>query len=108
MAQKGKCDSFGNKALVFDRFEQTFNFKMPGGRSTHRTCVGCFLSIVLLAVILLFALIKYDSVKADPVIIESVQESFFDAEKLWSLEDAGLNIAFGITAFDGGQEQEED
>ena len=57
---------------------------------------------------LTFALMRYDNVKQGPFGMEIVEEGYFSADTIFTSEEEHFRFAFGITAFDGGKEEEED
>ena len=81
---------------------------MPDGRTKHKTYIGVLFTVILLGIILFFAVLRIGNVKQGPVVIESVEEDYFGVDHIWSSDDANFRFAFGITAFDGGKQAEED
>ena len=60
---------------------------MPNGKTTYKTGFGLVLSLILFGFIVYYAIIRFDHVKADPVLIESVEYDFFDSKSIWSSEE---------------------
>ena len=60
---------------------------MPNGKTTYKTGFGLVLSLILFGFIVYYAIIRFDHVKSDPVLIESVEYDFFDSKSIWSSEE---------------------
>ena len=51
---------------------------------------------------------RYDNVKQGPFSMEIVEEDYFSTDTIFTSDEENFRFAFGITAFDGGKEAEED
>ena len=102
-----RCDRIQDIALDVDQFGESFSFKLPNGKETHRTWLGFVVSFFIFGVLAVYSSMKGAKVTGygDSQIIQSVKDSFFDAEFKWTSDDEhGMQFAFGITAYDSNQE----
>ena len=81
---------------------------MPSGKTKYNTCLGLVFTLILFVIMIIFAIIRFDNVKQGPTQIESVEEDYYGIDTIWKSDEANFSFAFGITAFDGGKEIEED
>ena len=105
------CDTFKDNLLDIDKFGEGFTFKLPNGKETTRTWTGVFCTVILYALVLLYAGMKAFKVAkfGDSTIIQSISDSAFDADFKWtSSKDEGLQFAFGIVRYEAIQEPIED
>ena len=105
------CDTFKDNLLDLDKFGEGFTFKLPNGKETTRTWAGVFCTMIIYALIVLYAGMKVFKVTnyGDSTIIQSISDSKFTADFKWtSSEDDGMQFAFGVTAYDSNQEPIDD
>ena len=93
------------KLLNLDQFGENFSMKMEKDMSSLPTWMGTLFSIVLIFIVAAYSCQKIDILvnRKDVDIVTASIDSFFDQDYVFDY-DAGLNIAFAFTSYDGTNE----
>ena len=104
----GALDKIYSAFLDIDQFGTEFKFKMPDGRTKKRTLIGVCMTLTLIAVLLAFVIYRLIDISQGPIVIDAIQQDYFDIDTVFSSSEENFSFAFGITDFDGGIPLEED
>ena len=58
-----KCDKLKDLVLDLDQFGESFSFKLPNGKETHRTWLGFGVSFFIFALLTVYAVMKGSKVQ---------------------------------------------
>ena len=90
--------------MGMDQFGTEFKFRMPDGRTTHKTCIGVLMTLILFSTLISFIVYRLNDMRQGPIVMESTEEDYFDIDTIFRSDDEVFKFAFGITAFDNGKE----
>lgn len=90
--------------MGMDQFGTEFKFRMPDGRTTHKTCIGVLMTLILFSTLISFIVYRLNDMRQGPIVMESTEEDYFDIDTIFKSDDEVFKFAFGITAFDNGKE----
>ena len=94
-----------NKAQSIDQYGRGFSFYLPGGRKALKSFNGCLVTLISLFVVCFYSTMQLMKLLefGDPSIMVSTRDAYFDTDHEFTT-DAGLQIAFAITAYDANRE----
>ena len=92
-----------SKTLSIDLFRESFQFQLPNGQSSLPSFTGTFFSMWLIFFLLLYGCLEMATVvmrsNSDVFLVEV--DSYFDDTYVFESDKLpGLQIAFGLTAYD--------
>ena len=105
--RKGCCLSIKNKCLDFDMFGSSVQFNVDG-RNKWNTCCGALVSVVIIAVAVLFGLYQFRVATSGsyvPVIQAQTIESFYDENDSLKQEVDNWQVAIAVSSFEDFTEQ---
>lgn len=91
----GRLEGFTKIFDFFKRPYPTFNVK---GEEDFATIPGCFLSFILLIIMIMYTILKYKHfvTEHNPTIIESTSKSFYNSTEPKDLTELDFKFAVGI------------
>ena len=100
--------SFGRRMLNLDKFPSPFFFTLPNGKNSLPSACGLFVTIVLFVTIAFYGITQLVtlSLYGNTTVMNNLIDSYYDETYVFDLDkkESGLQIAFGITAYDSYQE----
>ena len=105
---KQGVDQVKNKCLSIDEFGTEFKFRLPDGRTKHKTLIGVFMTLILVGAIIFFVLVRLDDLRQPPIIADHKESDHYDIDTVFKSEEEKYKFAFAITDFDDGKPLEED
>ena len=89
-----------------DTFGQWPKWKFAKGQEEIKSCCGSIISLVILALTLLYAYMKTDVLlnKKDVNILSTINDQYFTPNDTFTFEDNGFNLAVAFTAYDSNPE----
>ena len=61
--RRSVSETISNKCLGMDRFGTGFTFRMPDGRTKHKTFIGVVMSLLLIVILLTFIVYRLDDMR---------------------------------------------
>ena len=99
-----KKGGLADRCLSIDQFGTEFKFRMPDGRTKRKTCIGVFMTLLLIAILITFIVYRLNDMRQGPVVIESMELDYFDIDNIFRSDEENFRFAFGLTDFDNGVE----
>ena len=97
-----------NKCLSIDQFGTEFKFRLPDGRTKHKTCIGVCMTLILVGTLLSFVIYRLIDMRQGPLVIDAIDQDYYDIDTIFKSDEENFNFAFAVTDFDGGKPLEED
>ena len=82
--------------MGMDQFGTEFKFRMPDGRTKHKTCIGVLMTLILFSILITFIVYRLNDMRQGPIVIESTEEDYFDIDTIFRSDDEVFKFAFGI------------
>ena len=61
--KRSALETISHKCLGMDRFGTEFKFRMPDGRTKHKTFIGIVMSLLLIVILLTFIVYRLDDMR---------------------------------------------
>ena len=89
-----------------DTFGQSPQWKFAKGQEDIKSFCGSILSLIILALTILYAWMKVDILlnKKDVNILSTINDQFYSANDIFNFTEHGFNLAVAFTAYDSNPE----